>query len=259
MLTVTPVRAFADNYLWLAHAPREARKVVAIDPGDAQAIQDTLQRQQLSLAAILVTHHHADHVGGLNELVKRFDVPVFGPAGEAMPVTVQPLRDGDLVALDALGLRFDVLDVPGHTVGHIAFAGHGVVFCGDTLFSAGCGRLFEGTAAQMYRSLAKLKALDEHTRVYCAHEYTLANLMFAAAVEPRNPDVQQHLRHCRALRANNQPTVPSTISLERKINPFLRCEFGTVKQAAEQWAGRTIDSETAIFAALRSWKDGFRA
>lgn len=259
MLEVTAVRAFADNYIWLAHARSDARQVIAVDPGDAQPVVETLQQQGLSLAAIFVTHHHADHVGGVRDLVDRFGVPVFGPASENMPVPVKKLREGDTVALASQDLEFSIVDIPGHTAGHIAFVGHGALFCGDTLFSAGCGRLFEGTPAQMHRSLSKLKALDADTAVYCGHEYTVANLQFALAVEPDNAEAAQHMERCRALRAANRPTLPSTIGLETKINPFLRCETETVKRAAERRAGAKLDSATEVLATVRDWKNHFKA
>jgi hydroxyacylglutathione hydrolase len=259
MLTVTPVRAFSDNYIWLAHAPRDLRQVAIVDPGEASPVREALRTQRLAPAAILLTHHHADHVGGAAELSSEFDVPIYGPASERLPFAVKPLKEGDVVALDSLGLHLEVLDIPGHTAGHIAYVGHGAVFCGDTLFSAGCGRLFEGTPAQMHASLGKLKGLPESTTVFCGHEYTVANLGFAATVEPQNSDIERHPGHSRELRSQGQPTLPSTIGLERKINPFLRCGFETVKQAAERQAARELDSETEVFAVLRTWKDGFRA
>jgi hydroxyacylglutathione hydrolase len=189
MLQVSPVRAFSDNYIWLIRAPADPGAAVVVDPGDDRPVEEALQQQGLRLGAILVTHHHADHVGGVVALVARHGAPVFGPAREKMPCAVQALDDGGTVALDHLGLQFSVMAVPGHTLGHIAYAGHGALFCGDTLFSAGCGRLFEGTPAQMLASLDRLATLPDDTRVYCAHEYTLSNLRFAAAVEPRNTHI----------------------------------------------------------------------
>jgi len=257
-LKVTPVPAFSDNYLWLVHAPADPQQVVVVDPGDADAIDQALRQQQLQLAAIMVTHHHADHVGGVKQLQQEHSVPVYGPANETIPGERTALREGDVLRLTQLGLEFTVVDVPGHTAGHIAYVGHGVTFCGDTLFSAGCGRLFEGTAAQMWNSLSKLAALPTATEVYCAHEYTLSNLKFAQAVEPANEAVATHLSKCEADRAANRPTVPTTVGQELNINPFLRVREQTVKRAAEAHAGRKLDSEPDIFAVLRDWKNNFR-
>jgi hydroxyacylglutathione hydrolase len=258
MLQVTAVRAFADNYIWLIHAPRDPRKVVAVDPGDARPVEHALEGRQLELAGLLITHHHADHVGGVADLLQHRSVPVFGPAGEKVPGEPTRLREGDVAELPTLGLRFEVLDVPGHTRGHIAYVGHGAVFCGDTMFSAGCGRLFEGTAAQMVGSLAKLASLPPDTLVYCAHEYTMNNLKFGLTVEPGNADAVEYLEECRIRRARDEATVPSSIRRERNVNPFLRCDEQTVKRAAEQQAGRGLQNYTEIFAVIREWKDGFR-
>jgi len=258
MLQVTPVRAFSDNYIWLIHSPRNSRRVVAVDPGDAAPVEQALANSKLELGAILLTHHHADHVGGVAVLLHKHAVPVFGPASEAVPGNPVRLREGDAVALNELGLQFEVLDVPGHTAGHIAYVGHGAVFCGDTLFSAGCGRLFEGTAEQMAGSLAKLASLPDDTSVYCAHEYTVSNLLFGLAVEPNNDETRTYLEECRSRRAQDKATVPSSMRRERNVNPFLRCHKETVKQAAEARAGRGLN-RTEIFAVIRQWKDGFRA
>jgi len=258
MLQISPVRAFADNYIWLIHAPLDARQVVVVDPGDATPVRQFLSGKGLQLAGILMTHHHPDHVGGVAELLRDHPVQAFGPANERIPGEPQRMREGDRAQFPTLGLDFTVLDVPGHTAGHIAYVGHGAVFCGDTLFSAGCGRLFEGTAEQMADSLAKLAALPEATLVYCAHEYTLNNLGFALAVEPDNAAAAAYLETCRAKRSRNEATVPSSIGQERNVNPFLRCHRHNVKQAAEARAGRRLN-QTEVFAVIRQWKDGFKS
>ncbi len=258
-LSVTRLPAFDDNYFWLVHGAGAAgRKVAVVDPGDADTVLTALTAEGLELAAILVTHHHADHIGGVAALAERFRVPVYGPAGEAIPARTTALREGDEVALAPLGLRFKVFDVPGHTAGHIAYYGHGALFCGDTLFSGGCGRLFEGTPAQMLASLDKLAALPPETRVYCAHEYTAANLRFAAAVEPGNVALQEYQGVVASLRARNEPTVPTTIGLELRINPFLRTRLAAVRQAATAHAGQPPADDAAAFAVVREWKNGFR-
>jgi len=259
MAAIIPIPAFADNYVWLL---REGRAAVVVDPGDAAPVQAYLDREELDLAAIVATHHHGDHVGGVEALVARRHVPVYGPARESIPARTRALREGDAVVLDALGLELLVLDVPGHTAGHIAYTGRvadaPVLFCGDTLFAAGCGRIFEGTPATMWTSLQKLAALDPATRVFCAHEYTLANLRFAAAVEPANVALAQRRVRDAALRDRGQPTVPSTIADELATNPFLRAGEPAVRAAAEAHAGRRLDGEVAVFAELRAWKNGYR-
>ncbi|MEK8033344.1 hydroxyacylglutathione hydrolase [Ideonella sp. DXS29W] len=256
-MNLVALPAFADNYIWMLHDGREA---LVVDPGDAAPVLDALSRLGLALTGILVTHHHGDHVGGLAELQAVLRGPVHGPAREAMPVPVVPHQAGEHVRWQ--GIDFAVLDVPGHTAGHIAYyaeaaPGGPLLFCGDTLFSGGCGRLFEGTPAQMHASLAALAALPSATRVCCAHEYTLSNLRFAHAAEPGNTAVTQHLAHCEALRAQGQATLPSTIGLERLINPFMRCtEPALVETAAAHGANGTGPIE--VFAALREWKNNYR-
>lgn len=258
MLTVTPVRAFTDNYLWLVQGPDDPSRAAVVDPGDAEAVLAALTASGQALEAILVTHHHPDHVGGVAELVERTGARVFAPARERAPAASTPLAGGDEVTLAGLGLRFRVLDVPGHTAGHIAYYGHGAVFCGDTLFSGGCGRLFEGTPEQMLASLDALAALPDDTRVFCAHEYTLANLRFAMTVEPDNADLRAWQDEAAALREQDMPTVPTTIGREKRINPFLRSRATGVKRSAEAHAGAALASPVAVFAEIRRWKDGFR-
>lgn len=256
-MNLVALPAFADNYVWMLHDGREA---LVVDPGDAAPVADALDAQGLALTGILVTHHHADHVGGLRELLPRLQGPVHGPANEPMPVDVLPHAAGD--RLQWQGISFGVLDVPGHTRGHIAYfaeaaPGGPLLFCGDTLFSAGCGRLFEGTPAQMHDSLSRLATLPGATRVCCAHEYTLANLRFAHAAEPANTDVSQHIAHCQALRDAGRPTLPSSIALERRINPFLRCAEPALADAARAH-GAMSDDPAEVFAALREWKNHYR-
>jgi hydroxyacylglutathione hydrolase len=234
-----------------------------VDPGDAQPVFDALARHKLQLAAILVTHHHADHTGGVGALHAATGARVWGPARERIPEPYTPLVQGDVA--EALGLRFEVIDVPGHTAGHIAYflpaapSQAPLLFCGDTLFSGGCGRLFEGTPAQMLASLDALAALPGDTRVCCAHEYTLSNLRFALAVEPANADLTHYNARCESLRAQGQPTLPSQLATERLINPFLRSREATVLRAVRAHAELAADAaEADVFAALRQWKNDFR-
>ncbi len=241
----------------------DGHHAIVVDPGDAQPVFDALAHHKLQLAAILVTHHHADHTGGVAALHAATGAKVWGPARERIPEPYTPLVQGDIA--QALGLRFEVIDVPGHTAGHIAYflpasaAQAPVLFCGDTLFSGGCGRLFEGTPAQMLASLDALAALPGDTRVCCAHEYTLANLKFARAVEPGNDELTHYNAHCESLRAQGQPTLPSQLAIERRINPFLRSREATVFRAVRAHAELSADAaEAEVFAALRQWKNDFR-
>jgi len=238
----------------------DGHQALVVDPGDAQPVLDALKRLNVQLPAILVTHHHGDHTGGVAALRQATGAQVFGPAHEVMPEPVTRLGQRDQIS--ALGLCFGVIDVPGHTAGHIAYYcadvdGAPLLFCGDTLFSGGCGRLFEGTPAQMLASLDQLAALPEATRVCCAHEYTLSNLKFACAVDPDNQALARYTLQAKDLRARQQPTLPSTIGLERQINPFLRTRQPAILQAAQGFDASARD-ETRIFAALRQWKNEFQ-
>lgn len=240
---------------------RKGAHAVIVDPGDAGPVLACLEREELLLAGILNTHHHGDHVGGNVELLRRFDVPVYGPARESIPGRTHPLRDGGSVRLDALGITLAVLDVPGHTAGHIAYVGEAagvpVAFVGDTLFAGGCGRLFEGSPADMLASLAKLAALPAPTKIYCAHEYTLANLRFALAVEPGNAALAARQAVEQGKRDRGEPTVPSTLDLELATNPFLRVAIPEVAAAARVRADRALESPVDVFAVLREWKNVF--
>jgi hydroxyacylglutathione hydrolase len=256
-MNLVALPAFTDNYVWMLH---DGRRAVVVDPGEAPRVEAALELQGLELQAILVTHHHPDHVGGIDHLRPRLRGPVHGPARERIPTPFERRSEGD--AFEAIGLRFEVLEVPGHTAGHVAYltreaGADPILFCGDTLFSAGCGRLFEGTAGQLHASLQRLASLPGSTRVCCTHEYTLSNLRFACAVEPDNDQALRHLRHCEELRRHGAITLPSSIALERQINPFLRCAEPAVVTAARR-EGAADESPVAVFAALREWKNRFR-
>ncbi|MBD9476934.1 hydroxyacylglutathione hydrolase [Achromobacter sp. ACM01] len=257
---VLPLPAFNDNYIWAIVRGDEA---AVVDPGDAGPVLQWLAQNGLRLRAILLTHHHGDHVGGVPELSRIEGITVYGPAHEQLPRCDVRLAQGDRVAIPELDLDLAVLDVPGHTAGHIAYYGRAagqeqVLFCGDTLFAGGCGRLFEGTPAQMHDSLGKFAVLPPDTQVFCAHEYTLANLRWALAVDPANRSLQQWHQQAQQLRAEGLPTLPSTIGQERAANPFLRTQEVEVVHAAERWAGRSHATPVEVFASLREWKNDFK-
>lgn len=249
-MQIEPILAFEDNYIW---ALRKSGQVVVVDPGEAAPVLRFLERTGDRLAAILVTHRHGDHIGGIAELVARFPVPVYGPAREAREVVTRPLRDGDHVTV--LGVGFEVIDVPGHTLGHVAYYRKGVLFCGDTLFGAGCGRVFEGTLPQMHASLARLAALPPDTQVYCAHEYTQSCLRFAKTVEPDNAAIDARITVVAAQRAAGQPSVPSTLAEELATNPFLRWSAPGVIAAATARLGHRPANDAETFGAIRVWRD----
>jgi len=249
-----PVRAFDDNYIWVLRGGTHA---AVVDPGDADPVLEYLAAQNLRLAAVLVTHHHPDHIGGIEELIERHPAPVYGPRAEKIPGRTHGLGGGDHIRIDEIDVAFTVLDIPGHTSGHIAYYGVDSLLCGDTLFACGCGRVFEGTAEQMHASLRRLAALPDATRVYCAHEYTLANIAFARAVEPDNTALAKRESEARALREADRPTLPSTIAYEKETNPFLRCHEPSVATAAARRAGHALPTPVQVFAAVREWKNRF--
>jgi hydroxyacylglutathione hydrolase len=254
MLEVVPIRAFKDNYVWTL---RNASHAAVVDPGEARPVLDYLAREKLALAAILATHHHPDHVGGIAELLATHRVPVYGPKNEPIATLTRPVSEGDTVSVPELGVQFSVLDIPGHTRAHIAYYGGGALFCGDTLFACGCGRLFEGTPEQMYASLQKLLKLPDDTKVYCGHEYTLANIGFAKAVEPANAALKARESRDQKLRDAGKPTLPSTLGEEKATNPFLRCLEPAVVESANKYLGARIADPVRIFAAIRDWKNRF--
>ncbi len=258
MLSVDPIPAFNDNYIWLI-TYRDGNSAFVVDPGDAAPVQRALEERCLRLEGILVTHHHFDHVGGVQALRDTWKPVVYGPDNPAIPGIDHPLRAGDRI--EVLDHLVEVLAVPGHTLDHIAFFHPAddtpLLFCGDTLFAGGCGRLFEGTPAMMHQSLQALAALPANTRVYCAHEYTLANLAFAEAVEPGNTQLSERIASARASRERGVPTVPSDIALELETNPFLRCDRDEVANALQRQGRLAGNSAVEVFAAVRAWKDTF--
>jgi hydroxyacylglutathione hydrolase len=253
-MEIIAIPAFKDNYIWLL---RHDGRAAVVDPGDATPVLEALRSYGDTLAAILVTHHHDDHVGGVSELLSHHSVPVFGPAAEKIRGVDHPLRHGDQVLLPDLDIDFTVLDVGGHTRGHIAYYGANNLFCGDTLFAGGCGRIFEGSAEQMWGSLARLAALPPLTRVYCAHEYTQSNLKFALAVEPDNTALIERIEDVARLRDAGKATVPSTIGVEIETNPFLRWRSPAVVAAARRYRGNPVQGDAEVFAAIRDWKNVF--
>lgn len=268
---IVPLPAFKDNYIWLL---RRGRHAAVVDPGDAAPVREYLERHALSLCAILVTHHHADHIGGIDALLAGgpAPIPVFGPAGEPIAALTHRLADGERIEIPQIGAVFDILDVPGHTRAHIAYYGRsvaetdaessnafdGTLFCGDVLFSCGCGRVFEGTPPQMRASLARIAALPADTRIHPAHEYTLDNARFALAVEPRNAALIAWAAEAESLRAAGQPTLPTTLHRERAVNPFLRWSAPEVVAAASRFSNRPLQEPDEVFAAIRAWKNDFR-
>ena len=253
---IHPIPAFSDNYIWALHDPAGANLCV-VDPGDANVVIDYAEQQGLSVSEILITHHHADHTGGLPGLMARFSPRITGPHNPSITGISNPVAEGDSVEL--FGLQLQVLEVPGHTLDHIAYyeANQGMLFCGDTLFAAGCGRIFEGTAAQMFVSLSKLKSLPQDTRVYCTHEYTLANLAFARAADPENEELALRLENAERTRAQGLPTLPSDLKTELGTNPFLRADCQPLRTQMEHRTGNRLPDDVSVFSALRAWKDNF--
>ena len=257
MLDVRPIPAFSDNYIWLIRAP-DGNSAFVVDPGDGTVVIDALEAEGLDLVGILITHHHFDHVGGLATLRERYSTVVYGPDNPAIDGIDRTVRAGDSVHV--LGRDFDVLPVPGHTLDHIAYFSDGeppLLFCGDTLFAGGCGRLFEGTPEMMHHSLESLAALPGSTQVFCAHEYTLANLAFARAVEPGNHALADRIEAAEATRARGEPTVPSTVGLELATNPFLRCSEPELLDSLADQGRLASDHGPGVFATVRAWKDSF--
>lgn len=254
-MNIEPIKAFEDNYIWLI-TRRGADNCVVVDPGDEAPVIDELEKRGLTLTAILVTHKHYDHTGGIDGLKTRYPrIEVFGPGNEAIKQITCAVQHNQQITLPGMNLDFEVLSIPGHTEGHVAYLGNGVLFCGDTVFAGGCGRVFTGTFGQMSDSLDRIRRLSPETQLYCAHEYTQANLGFGLWVEPDS----QILRHRKQLvdKSVEQgvPTVPSSLREELDTNPFLRVELKNVIASAQQWAGRPLKNNTEVFTALRQWKD----
>lgn len=262
-ISIHPIPAFTDNYIW-ALINKHNQSLVLVDPGNAKVCIEFIEQEQLQLTDILITHHHNDHIGGLSKLAQycelhNWPLSVSAPENITIPLVSNVVKENDIVTLTSLDLSFTIIELPGHTLDHIAYYSEPeqLLFCGDTLFSGGCGRIFEGSPEQMFSALSKLADLPDNTKVYCTHEYTLANLNFALTVEPTNIDLVDYYNHCQQIRANKMPTLPSNILLEKKINPFLRTHSHEVQMSADEYRNAENHTELDVFTTLRQWKDNF--
>lgn len=254
-IEVQYIPIFKDNYIWLIINSIQ-KKVIAVDPGEASSLKYFLNSHHLTLEAILITHHHADHTQGIPELAKSYpEASIFGPKQNHITGLTNLVEEGDIIELSMLNDLISVLSIPGHTLDHLAYYLPGMIFCGDTLFSAGCGRVFEGTIEQMFSSLQRIAALPNETLIYCAHEYTLQNLKFAQVVEHGNQDIQQRMDEVIALINQNRATIPTHIGDEKKYNIFLRCQDPTIIKCVEQHVGRKLNNPVNVFEQLRKWKN----
>jgi hydroxyacylglutathione hydrolase len=255
MLKIKPISAFKDNYIWCG-VNEQLGLAFVVDPGDASPVFDFLNQHGLTLIGILITHKHPDHTGGIRELVDAYPgIPVYSHPTENVSRTTHFVKQGEVVLMDGWPVSFNVIHIPGHTLGHVAYFNNSMVFSGDTLFGAGCGRIFEGTPEQMLVSLNKLVALPDDTLIYCGHEYTLANLRFVLKVEPNNADIHERIKVTEELRLNNNPSLPSTMLLEKKTNPFLRCTESSVISSVEYYVNRKLIKTVDVFRELREWKN----
>lgn len=255
MMQVIPVPAFKDNYIWLI-TNKDFQHTAIVDPGDAEVVLTALKERDLTPIAILITHHHRDHVGGIEGILEQYpDLPVYGPTKDVIPHITRAMPEGSEVELKELDTKLSVMEISGHTAGHIAYYGEDCLFCGDTLFAGGCGRVFDGTMEQLHHSLQRIARLPPDTNIYCAHEYTINNLSFAKWVEPDNQDIDARQEMCFDLLDNDQATVPFKLEEEFKTNPFLRTHVPEVIQRAEGVAGREAKTPAEVFAMLRIWKD----
>lgn len=255
MLSILPIPAFKDNYIWVILS-NEIKKAIVVDPGEALPVKLWLEKNDYELAAILITHHHFDHTNGISALLSNYDVSVYGPENETINGKTDHVRNKSLIELSGFP-PIQVIAIPGHTLGHVAYLIENHLFCGDTLFSAGCGRIFEGTPPQMYQSLQTLMTLPDDTLIYCGHEYTVANCRYAQVVEPNNQDIKDYLQQAISLRENERPTLPSSLALEKKVNPFLRCHLDDIKSNVAKHVNADLPDDLAVFARLREWKNQF--